>query len=124
MKTTLTLSFLTLTAIGLTACGDADGDCVTVDTVDDASDPAYHDFLPADITIAAGDCVTFVMTATHNAIEVSEETYTNREIDALDGGFAVAYGETQTVVFDEPGTHYYVCQPHVTMDMIGTITVE
>ncbi len=81
-------------------------------------------FTPEDLTIAVGDTVRFVMSATHNAIEVSEDTYNSRGIDALDGGFQVTFGETQEVTFTEAGTHYYVCTPHVTIGMIGTITVE
>ena len=124
MQKLITISVLVLT---MTACGDNEPDCATihvVNTTDDTSDPTYMDFTPEDLTIAVGDCVNFIMTDTHNAIEVSQDTYDNRGVTALDGGFAVQYGETQEVYFGEPGTHYYVCQPHVTMDMIGTITVE
>ena len=123
-----TLAFL----CGLLGCEEAKTDssseCGTVHTVtttDETSDmELYMDFTPEDLSIAVGDCVNFVMSNTHNAIEVSQDTYDNRGVTALDGGFAVQYGETQEVYFGEPGTHYYVCQPHVTMDMIGTITVE
>ena len=84
----------------------------------------YMDFTPEDLTIAVGDCVNFVMSNTHNAVEVSQETYDSRGITPLDDGFEVDYGETLEVYFGEAGTHYYVCQPHAGMDMIGTITVE
>ena len=105
----------------MTECGTVH----TVTTTDDTSDiDVYMDFTPENLTISAGDCVEFVMSATHNAIEVSQETYESRGIDSLDGGFAVSFGATQTVRFDEPGTHYYVCIPHVSADMVGTITVE
>ena len=82
------------------------------------------DFMPADLTIAVGDIVTFEMTATHNAIEVSKETYDDTNVTPLEGGFRVEFGETLDVTFDTAGTFYYVCQPHVKMGMIGTITVE
>ena len=122
--------------LSLTACGSSDDSgkdttnissngCHMVTTTDESSDmEVYMDFSPEDLTISVGDCVQFVMSDTHNAIEVSEENYTNRDSTALDGGFQVQYGETVEVTFDEAGTHYYVCQPHITMDMIGTITVE
>ena len=97
----------------------------TVTTTDDSSDmDVYMDFDPEDLTIAVGDCVNFVMSETHNAVEVSQESYDNRVGTALDGGFQVQFGETMRVFFGEVGTHYYVCQPHIGMDMIGTITVE
>ena len=98
------------------ACGDSG---VVVDTSDRSME-----FMPADLTISVGDTVTFNMTSTHNAIEISKDTYDAGGIDALAGGFAVDYGETKDVTFTEAGVHYYVCQPHVTVGMLGTITVE
>ena len=112
------------------ACADnkTEGSCEnihTVTTTDDTSDmDLYMDFSPEDLTIAAGDCVNFVMSNTHNAVEVSQDSYENREGTALAGGFQVTFGETLEVYFGEQGTHYYVCQPHINADMIGTITVE
>ena len=37
-------------------------------------------------------------------------------------------GPAQTTVdfritFDDDGTFYYICEPHVTMDMVGVVTV-
>ncbi len=81
-------------------------------------------FTPDDLTISVGDSVRFVMSPTHNAIEVSQETYDSRGMTPLDGGFQVTFSETKEVTFTEAGTHYYVCTPHVSIDMIGTITVE
>jgi len=113
------------------ACSEKEaenGTCGTVHTVtttDDTSDmEVYMDFTPEDLTIAVGDCVNFVMSNTHNAVEVSQETYDSGGITPLDDGFEVDYGETLEVYFGEAGSHYYVCQPHAGMEMIGTITVE
>jgi plastocyanin len=99
--------------------GDGGGTTHTVTTTD-----ASMDFMPADLTIAVGDTVRFEMSPTHNAIEVSQTVYDARTIERLEGGFAVEYGETADVVFSTAGVHYYICEPHVTIDMIGTITVE
>ena len=108
--------------------GGGDDTCGTVHTVtttDDRSDvELYMDFTPEDLTISVGDCVNFVMSDTHNAIEVSQGTYDSRGAAPLDGGFEVTFGETKEIKFDSAGVHYYVCQPHARMDMIGTITVE
>ena len=76
------------------------------------------------LPINVGDTVTFQMTSTHNAIEISKESYDTGGIDALENGFQVTYGETKDVTFNEAGVHYYVCQPHVTVGMLGTITVQ
>lgn len=119
-------SSATTDATGTTgAAADECGTVHEVTTTDETADmEAYMDFSPEDLTIAAGDCVRFIMSQTHNAVEVSEESYTSRDGTALDGGFNVTYGETAVVAFDTPGVHYYVCQPHVMGDMVGTITVQ
>ena len=136
--------FAFLIALGLGGCADTDGgtdgdtdnagtapvdgECGTIHeviTTDDTSDmEVYMDFTPEDLTIAVGDCVNFVMSDTHNAVEVSEDSYNNRDGTPLEGGFEVQFGETLEVYFGEAGTHFYVCQPHIAMDMIGTVTVE
>ena len=123
---------------------EADADGTAIDTGDGESDDSFTDaeeedsgtvhevstsdsnnnFTPQDLTIDVGDTVRFVMTSTHNAIEVSQETYDSRGTTPIDDGFQVTFGETRDVTFTEIGTHYYVCTPHVTMDMIGTISVE
>ncbi|MAA80084.1 MAG: hypothetical protein CL916_12585 [Deltaproteobacteria bacterium] len=119
---------LVLTQIACSEKETEEGTCGTTHTVtttDDSSDmESYMDFSPEDLTIAVGDCVNFVMSSTHNAVEVSQETYDSLGSTALDGGFEVGYGETQEIYFGEAGMHYYVCQPHAGGEMIGTITVE
>ena len=109
------------------AAGNDDecGTIHTVTTTDDSSDfEVYMDFAPEDLTIAVGDCVNFEMSNTHNAVEMSQEAYENRMNTPLEGGFSVTYGETKQIKFDEVGVHYYMCQPHVRGDMVGTITVQ
>ena len=54
--------------LACTACGDSG---LVVDTSD-----ATMDFSPQDLTINVGDTVTFKMTVTHNAVEVSKDTAT------------------------------------------------
>lgn len=81
-------------------------------------------FSPSEMTISAGDSVTFELGGSHNVVEVSKETYEAQGKEALEGGFSVDFGATETVTFDEPGTYYYVCEPHAAMGMVGMITVE
>jgi len=148
MKTFLTLAFF-CPSILLLACGKDDDTGSAADEIasttgesDDETDGtdeadegtgAAHEitstdgdmaFTPTDLTIAVGDTVRFVMSPTHNAIEVSQDTYDARGVAPLDGGFQVTFSETKEVTFTEAGTHYYVCTPHVLVDMVGTITVE
>ena len=119
----------------LIACGDSENakDTSGIESNDQSSQgednihtvdtPGMY-FEPKDLVISIGDTVRFRMTSTHNAVEVSQETYDNIGTTALEGGFVVDYGQTMDVVFDDAGVHYYVCQPHVMLDMVGTITVE
>ncbi len=81
-------------------------------------------FTPDEVTIAVGDSVTFDLGSTHNVVQVSEENWNKNQKALLNGGFEVGFGETATISFDEPGTYYYVCQPHATMGMKGKIVVE
>ena len=137
MKTYLALALL-VPALALTACDDKNDDTGELAEEADAdadadADGTVHEvvsvdgdmtFTPEDLTIAVGDTVRFVNSPTHNAIEVSEDTYDSLGTTPLDGGFQVNFGETGEVTFTEAGTHYYVCTPHVTIGMVGTITVE
>ena len=83
-----------------------------------------YTFSPSAVTISLGDSVTFQIAGIHNAVEVSQSTWSANGTTALTGGFSVAYGgglvlPAQLTV----GTHYYVCQAHASMGMKGTITV-
>ena len=70
-------------------------------------------FAPADLTITAGDRVTFVNqdAAPHTA--------------TFDGGMdtgTLGQGESATLTFDRAGTHRYACRFHPSMR--GTIRVQ
>ncbi len=81
-------------------------------------------FTPNAITINLGDDVSFSITISHNAIEVSKATYDANKNTALPGGFSVDFGGG-TVSADKltEGVHYYVCSPHASIGMKGTINV-
>lgn len=79
-------------------------------------------FSPSSLTIKAGDTVIFSLSNEHNAVEVSLATY-NSNGNTSNGGFSVTYGGG-TVIMRNPGTYYYVCQPHAQVGMKGVITVQ
>ena len=81
----------------------------------------YNIFSPSQLTIQINDTVYFENLSSHNAVEVSEETY-NSNGTLSNGGFSI-YNDGY-VVFNDVGTYYYVCTPHVMMGMKGYITVE
>ena len=79
-------------------------------------------FSPANITINLGDTVNFVLASNHNAVEVSQANYNANGSTMLPGGFSTVFGGGMVTQLSI-GTHYYVCAPHASMGMKGTITV-
>ncbi len=79
-------------------------------------------FSPATLTINIGDEVNFDLGVDHNAVEVSKATWDVNGFTS-NGGFATPLGGGQ-VTFLQPGTYYYVCVPHASLSMKGTIVVN
>jgi len=82
-------------------------------------------FTPSIITITFGDDVTFNLATIHNALEVNQSTWNANGNTKLAGGFETAFGggQVQSSQFGV-GTHYYVCSPHASLGMKGTIVVQ
>jgi plastocyanin len=80
-------------------------------------------FSPSSVTINLGDTVRFQIGSMHDAVEVSQSTWNARGTTPLAGGFSVPYGGGIAVP-TAIGTHYYVCETHVSSGMKGTITVN
>lgn len=70
-------------------------------------------FIPSTLVCQKGDTIYFDLGASHNAIEVSEDSYTNSLASPINDGFQFGFGEDGFVVFSESKTHYYVCTPHL-----------
>ena len=82
-------------------------------------------FTPATITIVQGDSVFFNIASIHDALEVSQATWNANGNTALPGGFSTPFGGGLVLPSAlTPGTHYYVCQPHASGGMKGTIIVN
>ena len=113
MKKIFLLTFLVM-LIGLTAFPK-------VWTVVNSGDT----FSPSSITIKAGDSVSFVLEGTHNAVEVNQATWNSNGSTSLPGGFGTSFGGGMILPAQlTAGIHYYVCTPHASMGMKGTITVQ
>jgi plastocyanin len=81
-------------------------------------------FTPTTTTITFGDTVNFVLESIHNAKEVSQATWTANDNTPLPGGFAIGFGGGMVLPSElAVGTHYFVCDPHASMGMKGTIIV-
>ena len=79
-------------------------------------------FSPSSLTVNAGDTIKFILEPIHTAREVSEATW-NANGTTSNGGFDLPFGGG-TVVLTQVGIHYYVCVPHASLGMKGTITVN
>ena len=82
-------------------------------------------FTPNEIIVGENDTIIFDLGASHDAVQVTEGTYLNKGNTPLDGGFSTPYGGGTIYAKDLGiGTAYYVCTPHASLGMIGTIEVE
>ncbi len=82
-------------------------------------------FTPATITIELGDTVSFVIASPHAAREVSQASWDANNNTALPNGFETAFGGGIVLSANlKVGTHYYVCIPHASSGMKGTIIVQ
>ncbi|MBR9979037.1 MAG: T9SS type A sorting domain-containing protein [Bacteroidetes bacterium] len=79
-------------------------------------------FSPAALTINLGDTVDFSLASMHNVIEVEQSTYNSNGNTPKTGGFSLPFGGG-ILVIGSVGTYYYVCSPHASSGMKGTITV-
>lgn len=81
-------------------------------------------FSPSTLSISNGDSIVFSLGSIHNALEVSEATWNANGNTALPGGFETSFGGGMVMpVTLTVGIHYYVCHPHASSGMKGTITV-
>ena len=78
-------------------------------------------FSPANVTVDAGDSVhwTGLSGGFHTVAEVN-----NGSATTWNGGFHSAPGASDfTQLFNTPGTFYFICEPHVSFGMRGSVTV-
>jgi len=82
-------------------------------------------FVPADITINLGDTVKFELDNIHEVREVSQSTWQSSGTTGLPGGFTTSFGGGTILPAQLGiGTHYYVCVPHASGGMKGSIVVQ
>lgn len=82
-------------------------------------------YTPASVTISYGDTIVFSITGMHDAREVSQATWNANGNTALSGGFQTPFGGGMVLPAKlSEGTHYFVCTPHASIGMKGTIIVQ
>lgn len=80
-------------------------------------------FTPDTVIIEVGEDVEFSLGTTHNAVEVTKDTWDANGNTPKSTGFSVPFGGGE-VVFSTVGTYYYVCEPHASLGMKGVIIVQ
>lgn len=93
---------------------------VAAETVEVMATP-MHTFDPPDITITVGDSVHWsgLLGGFHTVAEVSDE-----EADEwIDGFHSDDLASEFTHTFETKGTFFFICEPHVSMGMRGSVTV-
>ncbi|HYD54397.1 MAG TPA: plastocyanin/azurin family copper-binding protein [Gemmatimonadaceae bacterium] len=120
-------------AAGAAAAAPATG---TTHTVQMVMEGTSYKFVPADISVKAGDAIKWVMVsgAPHNVAFLNVPADAKSQLDAnmpekvseLAGKMLMNPNEEYTVSFAnvKPGKYEYVCQPHAAMGMKGTVTVQ
>ena len=80
-------------------------------------------YTPSSLTIAQGDTVVWSnMSGSHN-VNGSTTTYPNNPV-GFSNGAASSSMWTYQFVFNTPGTYSYQCDPHTSLGMTGSITVQ
>lgn len=80
-------------------------------------------FSPADLTITAGDTVTWTNGGGFHNVNGTLTTYPDNP-EGFGNGGASSSAWTYQHVFTLPGVYDYQCDPHTALGMVGTITVE
>jgi len=116
--------------VALVSCGGGEPGVVT--------GSAARVFTPREVTVAAGDTVTWEIEGdeAHTVTAYEDDLPEGAEYFAT-GGFGteeaardeiadglISGGETFEFTFDQPGTYRYYCIPHEGDGMVGTIVVE
>ena len=113
----------TLTVVALAGCSDDGGSDEQVDrtgertvTVDVGAGNGLE-FDPVNITVDVGTTVVWEWTGQGGAHDVVAEN------GAFESELVDEAGHTFEHTFDDPGTYEYVCTPHQTSGMVGSVEV-
>jgi plastocyanin len=104
----------------------AAGNVVEVRMVTSA-DGASGTFEPANVTVKKGDTLRFITDGktVHNASFQPAENPGKSNLPPSPGPYLTTPNQSYDVVVNmDPGTYNFVCDPHATMGMKGTLTVQ
>jgi plastocyanin/DNA/RNA endonuclease YhcR with UshA esterase domain len=80
-------------------------------------------FTPQDLTITAGDTVTWTNIQGSHNVNGSQTAFPSNP-ESFGNGPAAGAPWTYAFVFNTPGLYNYRCDPHAALGMTGTVTVE
>nr|ABV22213.1 chloroplast plastocyanin [Karlodinium veneficum] len=94
-------------------------------TVKMGTDSGALAFEPKDVTICAGDTVTWTMNKNgpHNVLFSEAPDGFETDDESMEG-YLSEVGSTWSKKLDIAGTYNYLCQPHKSGGMVGSITVN
>ena len=78
-----------------------------------------------DLSVAVGETVCWIWndeSMAHNVAQIDSEGDTSRKMGGAYSGPAETTLDYR-ITFDEDGMFHYICEPHVSMDMVGAVTV-
>ena len=107
MKKQILIAFLMML---LFSCSKENNDPQNTDNIIRTSG---FNFVPNLVNCNVGDTIFFDLGGTHNAVEVSEESYNSNSSTPLENGFIFDFGSSGYIVANELKTYYYVCTPHL-----------
>lgn len=91
-------------------------------------------FTPEDVEISVGETVTWNFKSEghnvsarpkdHRAVEIPDNAEPFASYEGHKSYRIVPEGESYSYTFETPGTYTYVCIPHTSSGMIGTVTVS
>ena len=95
MKTLKTIVYLITMFLALNSCSkeDTNTDENSSNTQVNTITTWAHNFQPSTLSCNIGDTVYFDLGGSHNAIEVSEESYNNNDPTPIENGFEFGYGK-------------------------------
>lgn len=132
-RAVLRLSAATLATLSTVGC--LNGQSSSSQTV---TMPNSHTFDPKSVTIEPGETVTWTNESDiEHTVTAYEDEIPDRAAYFASGGFEseraarnrvkeglIAPGENYEHTFDQPGTYGYLCIPHESSGMVGTVRVE
>jgi len=83
-------------------------------------------FVPGNLSVAAGEKITFKNVAgfPHNIVFDEDEVPEGVNADAISHPGLIDAGEEWTLTLSKAGTYEYYCEPHQGAGMVGKITVS